>query len=156
MKPGGPSDALRQDARYAIRTFARTPGFTFVAVLTLALGIGANTAIFSVVNAVMAYAVTQRTREIGIRMALGAQRSEVMGLVLRQSLVLTCVGIVLGTAGAAMVTRYLEGMLFGLTPLDATTFVAVSVIFVMVPTLASWVPARRATKIDPLIALRYE
>jgi ABC-type lipoprotein release transport system permease subunit len=66
----------------------------------------------------MAYSVTQRTREIGIRVALGAQRSEVVALVLNQSLVLTAVGIVIGIAGAAAVTRYLEGLLFGLTPLD--------------------------------------
>ena len=69
---------------------------------------------------------------------------------------LTLVGIVLGLAGAAAVTRYLEGMLFGLTPLDGSTFIAVSVLFAVVATIASWVPARRATKVDPLIALRYE
>jgi ABC-type antimicrobial peptide transport system permease subunit len=102
------------------------------------------------------YAVIRRRTEIGIRMALGAQRSEVIGLVLRQSLVMTAVGIVLGLAGAAAVTRYLEGMLFGLTPLDPTTFIAVSLIFAAVATLAAFIPARRATKVDPLIALRYE
>lgn len=105
---------------------------------------------------VMAYSVAQRTREIGIRMALGARRAEVMGLVLRQSIVLTAVGISLGLAGAAAVTRYLEGMLFGLTPLDLTTFIAVSVIFALVAAGAAYVPARRATKIDPLVALRCE
>lgn len=89
-------------------------------------------------------------------MALGAQRSEVVGLVLRQSMVLTLVGIAFGVAGAAMVTRYLEGMLFGLTPLDATTFVAVSLMFASVATLAAYVPARRATKIEPVIAIRHE
>jgi ABC-type antimicrobial peptide transport system permease subunit len=102
------------------------------------------------------YAVIRRRTEIGIRMALGAQRSEVIGLVLRQSLVMTAVGIVLGLAGAAAVTRYLEGMLFGLTPLDPTTFIAVSLIFAAVATLAAFIPARRATKVDPLTALRYE
>lgn len=108
------------------------------------------------VYGVMAYSVTQRTREIGIRMALGAQRLQVMGLVLRQSMVLTVLGIALGLAGAAAVTRYLEGLLFGLTPLDPMTFIVVSVMFASVAAFASYLPARRATKIDPLTALRWE
>ena len=89
-------------------------------------------------------------------MALGAQRSEVMGLVVRQSLTLTTVGITLGLAGAATVTRHLKGMLFGLTPLDPATFIAVSLMFALIATVASYVPARRATKVDPLVALRCE
>jgi putative ABC transport system permease protein len=105
---------------------------------------------------VLAYSVTQRTREIGIRMALGAQRSAVITLVLGESVVLTAIGIVLGVAGAAAITRYLEKMLFGLTPLDPLTFVAVSFLFAAVAALASWVPARRATTVSPLIALRCE
>jgi putative ABC transport system permease protein len=105
---------------------------------------------------VMAYSVTQRTREIGIRVALGAQRSEVLRLVLNQSLALTMVGIGIGIAGAAAVTRYLEGLLFGLTPLDPATFAGVSVMFAAVALVAAFVPARRATKVDPLVALRCE
>jgi putative ABC transport system permease protein len=104
----------------------------------------------------MAYSVAQRTREIGIRMALGAQRAEVMRLVLGQTLVLTVVGILGGISGAAAVTRYLEGMLFGLTPLDPATFITVSALFTLVATIASYLPARRATRVDPLIALREE
>ena len=104
----------------------------------------------------LSYTVTRRMSEIGIRMALGAQRSEVMGLVVRQSLVLTTVGITLGLAGAATVTRYLKGMLFGLTPLDPATFIAVSLMFALIATVASYVPARRATNVDPLVALRCE
>jgi len=104
----------------------------------------------------LAYTVTRRMSEIGIRMALGAQRSEVMGLVVRQSLTLTTVGITLGLAGAATVTRYLKGMLFGITPLDPTTFIAVSLMFGLIATIASYVPARRATRVDPLVALRCE
>jgi len=105
---------------------------------------------------VMAYTVTQRTREIGIRMALGAQRLEVMGLVLRQSTALAALGLLLGLAGAAGATRYLEGLLFGLTPLDLPTFVAVAVAFTAVAMIASYVPARRAATVDPLVALRCE
>ncbi len=104
----------------------------------------------------MAYAVTQRTREIGIRMALGAQRQAVLSLVLRQSLVLTGAGLTLGVAGAAAMTRYLEGLLFGLTPLDPPTFAAVALAFTSIAMLASYVPARRATRVDPLVALRHE
>jgi putative ABC transport system permease protein len=105
---------------------------------------------------VMAYSVTQRTREIGIRMALGAQRREIMRLVLRQSVALVALGLGAGLATAFGVTRYLEGLLFGLTPLDPMTFASVAVGFVTVALIASYIPARRATSIDPLDALRCE
>ena len=104
----------------------------------------------------LAYAVIQRTQEIGIRMALGARRAQVLGLVLRRGLVLTAVGVALGLAAAAAATRLLQGMLFGVTPLDPKTFAAVSASFGLVATLASYVPARRATKVDPMVALRSE
>jgi len=120
--------------------------FAGVAVALTAIGI----------YGVMAYSVAQRIREIGIRMALGAQRGDVMGLVLRQSLVLTALGIAAGIAGAFGVTRYLQQMLFGLTPLDPATFVAVAAAFGVIATLAAFVPARRATRVDPLVALRCE
>jgi ABC-type antimicrobial peptide transport system permease subunit len=104
----------------------------------------------------MAYAVTQRTREIGVRMALGARPANVLRLVLRQSLTLTAIGVGVGLAGAAAVSRYLEGMLVGLTPLDPATFVAVGLAFISIAALASYVPARRAANVDPMIALRCE
>jgi predicted permease len=104
----------------------------------------------------MAYSVAQRTREIGIRMALGAQRVQVMSLVVRQSAVLTLVGVVGGLAGAALLSRYLEGLLFGVEPLDPATFVEVTMLFVTVALLAALVPARKATRVDPLEALRSE
>jgi predicted permease len=108
------------------------------------------------VYGVMAFAVVQRTREIGIRMALGAHSANVMGLLLRQGLGLTGAGLAIGLGGAAAMTRYLEGLLFGLTPLDPATFLAVSVMFAAVAAIALYVPARRATRIDPLVALRSE
>ena len=104
----------------------------------------------------IAYGVAQRRREIGIRVALGATRKQVIGLVLRQSLLLTAVGILIGVAGAATLTRYLESMLFGLTPLDPTTWAGVSVLFATVAAVAAYVPARRAMTIDPVRALRAE
>jgi ABC-type antimicrobial peptide transport system permease subunit len=104
----------------------------------------------------MAYSVARRTREIGIRRALGAPRARVVGLVLGQSAALTAVGILVGLAGAAATTRYLQGMLFGLTPLDPSTFIIVSVLFAIVALVAAFVPARRATRVDPLVALRAE
>jgi putative ABC transport system permease protein len=105
---------------------------------------------------VLSYSVAQRTNEIGVRMALGAERKQVMTLVLGESALMTGVGIAVGVAGALLGTRYLESMLFGITPLDAPTFVTVSFICGVVATLASYVPARRATRIDPLLALRWE
>jgi putative ABC transport system permease protein len=105
---------------------------------------------------VMAYAVVRRTREIGIRMALGAGRARVLRLVLGQSLLLTTIGITCGVMGAAAATRYLEGFLFGLTPLDPTTFAAASLAFAVIATLAALIPARRATRVDPVVVLRAE
>jgi len=104
----------------------------------------------------LAYAVTQRTQEIGIRMALGAQRWNVLALVLGKGVILTTVGIALGLAGAAATTRLLQSMLFGVAPLDPTTFITVSLMFGVVATLASYIPARRATMVDPMVALRSE
>jgi ABC-type antimicrobial peptide transport system permease subunit len=104
----------------------------------------------------MAYSVTQRTREIGVRVALGASRSSVLSLVLRQTMVLTVAGVGLGLLASAALTRYLEGMLFGLTPRDVPTFLGVSLLFCVVGAVAAAVPARRATGVDPLVALRSE
>jgi putative ABC transport system permease protein len=105
---------------------------------------------------VLAYAVIQRTQEIGIRMALGAKRGQVLALVFRKGVALALIGIVIGMAGAAAGARYLQGMLFGIEPLDATTFALVGIAFAMVATLASYLPARRATEVDPMMALRVE
>jgi putative ABC transport system permease protein len=103
-----------------------------------------------------AYSVTERTREFGIRIALGATRANVIGLVLGQSAVLIGVGLGLGLGAAAAGSRYLQRLLFGITPLDAPTFVATTLMFGIVAVLASYVPARRATRVDPMVALRHE
>jgi len=108
------------------------------------------------IYALIAYGVVQRTREIAIRMALGARRSFVLGLMMRRSLTLMAVGLVLGLAGAVVVTRYLSSLLFDVASLDSATFVAASILFVVIAAAASYVPARRATKIDPLTVLRYD
>ena len=105
---------------------------------------------------VISYSVTQKTREIGVRMALGAPQSSVFGIVLRQSLALTALGIAGGWAGAAMLTRYLAILLYGVKPLDPIVFTGVAAILAGVALLACYVPARRAMRIDPMIALRYE
>jgi putative ABC transport system permease protein len=104
----------------------------------------------------MAYSVVRRTKEIGIRMALGAPRSQVRGLVLRQGMWLAVVGIMVGCAGAVIMTRFLQGMLFGVEPFDWPTLVSVVALFLFVAALASYAPARRATRVDPLVALRCE
>ncbi|HET6850837.1 MAG TPA: ABC transporter permease [Pyrinomonadaceae bacterium] len=105
---------------------------------------------------VTSYAVAQRTQEIGIRMALGAQMPDVLKLVLRSAMSLVLIGAVLGLAGAYAATRAMASLLFGVTPTDLLTFVAVPVVLFLVALMASLVPARRATKVDPLVALRYE
>ncbi len=105
---------------------------------------------------VIAYNVTQRTQEIGIRMALGAQRSDVLGMVVRQALILAVAGIVLGGAGALVLTRLMEGLLFQVKPGDPMTFIVVSSVLAAVALLASYIPGRRATRVDPVIALRAE
>jgi predicted permease len=105
---------------------------------------------------VTSYAVAQRTQEIGIRMALGAQMRDVLKLVLSSAMSLVFIGALLGLAGAYAATRVMLSLLFGVTPTDLATFVAVPLVLFVVALVASLVPARRATKVDPLIALRYE
>jgi putative ABC transport system permease protein len=105
---------------------------------------------------VLAYAVGQRTREFGVRTALGARSRDVLAMVLRQGLLLTSIGIGIGLAGAIALKRYIEGMLYDITPLDPLTYVGVVALFAAVTSIASYLPARRATRIDPMMALRYE
>jgi predicted lysophospholipase L1 biosynthesis ABC-type transport system permease subunit len=105
---------------------------------------------------VLSYVVGQRTKEIGIRMALGAQRGAVLGLIVRQGAIIVAIAVLSGLAGAAGLTRYLESMLFGLATLDVVTYAVVAVAFTAVAMLAVYLPARRATAIDPLTAVRHE
>jgi putative ABC transport system permease protein len=120
--------------------------FAFLAVALAGVGI----------YGVMTYAVTQRTHEIGIRMALGAEQLDVLRLVLRQGIILAAFGICVGFAGALALTRFLSSLLYEVPPRDPLTFVIVSALLGGVALLATYLPARRAAKVDPLVALRYE
>jgi ABC-type lipoprotein release transport system permease subunit len=203
------------DFRFALRQLVKNPGFSFIAIGTLALGIGANTAIFSVVNAVllrplsflepdrlvslwefdprygsdqflassiaqprvnallvdafsfvalllvaagifgvMSYAVTQRTHEIGIRMALGAQRADVLRLILGNGLRLIGVSVLLGLIAIPVSTRLIRGLLYGVGATDVFTVCAVTILFGVVALVACWLPARRASGVNPIVALR--
>jgi putative ABC transport system permease protein len=126
---------------------------------TLLLGIFAGIALIlgSVgIYGVMSYLVTARTHEMGIRMALGAERSDVMRLILKHGLILAGAGLAVGLLGSVVFTRLMASLLFGVSPTDGITLTAVAVLLVGVAMLACYVPARRATQVDPMVALRYE
>ncbi len=104
----------------------------------------------------MSYAVLHRTNEIGIRVALGAQRGQILRLIMRQGFVLAAAGVVVGIALAFLLTRFLASLLFGVQPFDPVTFVCVAFLLTLIALAACYLPARRATHVDPLVALRYE
>jgi putative ABC transport system permease protein len=130
--------------------------FRFGAQLTSTLGLLGLILALVGIYSVVSYAAAQRTQEIGIRMALGAGRGDILKMVLRQGVGVVGVGLALGLALAFAGTRVLADLFVGVKPADPLTFTAVAILLSGVALLACWIPARRATRVDPLVALRYE
>jgi len=140
-------DGLLTDSISPRRFSATLVGvFAVLAVVLAAVGI----------YGVMSYTVSQRTQEIGVRMALGAQLASVRTMILGQTLKLTLIGVAIGLAGAFVVARFLTSLLFGVGTYDPVTFLGVASLLVAVALAASYLPARRAMRVDPIVALRYE
>jgi putative ABC transport system permease protein len=140
------SEVLGVEAEQRRMGMIMLAAFAGLALLLAALGI----------YGVLAYFVTQHTREIGVRIALGANRSNILALVLKKGMGLTLLGVAIGLAASFVLTRLMSSLLFGVKAFDPLTFVVVPVLLATVALVACWIPARRATKVDPMIALRYE
>jgi putative ABC transport system permease protein len=135
--------ASAADRRFALLLFE---AFGITALMLAAVG----------TYSLLSGSVTERTREIGVRAALGASRSDILGLVLRQGMTLTVIGIAIGLVAASMASRALITLLFGVTPLDTATFAGVATLLVVVSLMACAVPASRAARVRPSVALRFE
>ena len=171
LAPGKP-DAVFSSAREIVRSLDpdvpplfSTFSNTFAASLgarrfsLLLVGIFSATALLLAmagIYGVTAYTVAQRTREIGVRMALGASRGTVLGMVLKQGAITTGLGVGAGILGSLALTRWLQSQLFGVSATDPTTFVGVALVMILVSLAACWIPGRRAARVDPMVALRYE
>lgn len=153
LDPDQPVAALRTMKSW-LDTAVAAPRYRtgLIGLFALVALILASTGIYGV----MSYSVTQRTHEIGVRMALGAKRFDVLKLVVRQGMLLVVVGVLIGVAAAIGLTRVMSSLLFGVTAKDPFTFAAVAAVLTLVAFIACYLPARRATKVDPLVALRYE
>jgi putative ABC transport system permease protein len=150
---------LFADLRFAVRMLAKRPGFTTRRFALTLIGLFAGLALLVAsigIYGVISYTVAESTRELGIRMALGAVKADVLRMVLGRGLKLVLVGIAVGAIAGLAATRVVASFLFGVSAYDPLTFVAVGGIFVMVALAACLIPARRATNVDPMIALRYE
>lgn len=132
----------------SLRTFSMVLLGTFASLALMLAAVG--------IYGVISYSVVQRTREIGIRMALGAAQRDVLKMIVRNGVILTSIGIAIGVAAAIVLTRLMTSMLFGISPTDPVTFAGIGFLILAVAILASYVPARRASRVDPMIALRYE
>jgi putative ABC transport system permease protein len=145
-------DISTMDERLTASVAPRRFNLLLLASFALLAMLLASVGIYGVVS----YAAVQRTHEVGVRMALGAQRRDVLKLVVEQGMVLLLIGIGVGLTGAFLLTRFLAGLLYGVRPTDSATFAAVSLLLAVVAIVACYIPARRATKVDPMVALRYE
>jgi putative ABC transport system permease protein len=128
----------------------------FTLILFEAFGIVALALAAVGIYGVLSGSVTERTREIGIRLALGAPPHNILSLIILRGMKLTVIGVVIGLGGALLASQAISSQLFGVSPLDVITYVAVTVILAAIAAIACWIPARRAARVDPMVALRYE